>query len=135
MAEMCKKASKQLGVLKRLGLFLTKQGKITIYNSFIVSNLNYYPLDVAFCSASSTNKIEQIQERALRFINNDCTSSLQSLLTSTNTLPLHGRKMKHMASEVYKIVNDIAPDYIKDLINIKNRITISGGRIKQVYLQ
>ena len=24
-----------------------------------------------------------------------------------------------MASEVYKIVNDIAPDYIKDLINIK----------------
>ena len=24
-----------------------------------------------------------------------------------------------MVSEVYKIVNDIAPDYIKDLINIK----------------
>ena len=24
-----------------------------------------------------------------------------------------------MASEVYKIANDIAPDYIKDLINIK----------------
>ena len=24
-----------------------------------------------------------------------------------------------MTSEVYKIVNDIAPDYIKDLINIK----------------
>ena len=70
-----KQASKQLGVLKRLGLFLTKQGKITIYNSFIVSNFNYYPLDVAFCSASSTNKIEQIQNKfnamtfAFNFVN------------------------------------------------------------------
>ena len=119
VAEICKKASKQLAVLKRLGRFLTKQGKMTIYNSFIVSNFNYCPLAWHFCSASSTNKIEKIQERALRFINNDFTSSLKSLLTSTNTLPLHVRRMKQMASEVYKIVNDIAPDYIKDLVKIK----------------
>ena len=119
VAEICKIASKQLAVLKRLGRFLTKQGKMTIYNSFIVSNFNYCPLAWHFCSASSTNKIEKIQERALRFINNDFTSSLQSLLTSTNTLPLHVRRMKQMASEVYKIVNDIAPDYIKDLVKIK----------------
>ena len=106
-------------VSKRLGRFLTKQGKMTIYNSFIVSNFNYCPLAWHFCSASSTNKIEKFQERALRFINNDFTSSLQALLTSTNTLPLHVRRMKQMASEVYKIVNDIAPAYIKDLVNIK----------------
>ena len=119
VSEICKKASKQLAVLKRLGRFLTKQGKMTIYNSFIVSNFNYCPLAWHFCSASSTNKIEKIQERALRFINNDFTSSLQDLLASTNTAPLHVRRMKQMASEVYKIVHDIAPDYVKDLINIK----------------
>ena len=124
-----KKASKQLVDLKRLGRFLTKQGKMTIYNSFIVSYFNYCPLAWHFCSASSTNKIEKIQERALRFINNDFTSSLQSLLTSTNTLLLHVRRMKQMTSEVYKIVNDIAPDYIKDLVKNKNLITISGERI------
>ena len=39
-----KKASKQLAVLKRIGRSLTKQGKMTIYNSFIVSNFNYCPL-------------------------------------------------------------------------------------------
>ena len=83
---------------------------MTIYNSFIVSIFNYYPLAWHFCSSSSTNKLEKIQERALRFINNDFTSSLQALLTSTNTA---------LAFEVHKIVNDIAPDYIKDLINIK----------------
>ena len=66
VSEICKKASKQLAVLKRLGRFLTKQGKMTIYNSFIVSNFNYCPLAWHF-----SNKIEKIQERALRFINND----------------------------------------------------------------
>ena len=135
VSEICKKASKQLAVLKCLGRFLTKQGKMTIYNSFIVSNFNYCPLAWHFCSASSTNKIEKIQERALRFINNDFTSSLQVLLTSKNTLPLHVRRMKQMASEVYKIVNDITPAYMKDLVNIKKLNTISGEKIRQVYLQ
>ena len=92
---------------------------MTIYNFFIVSNCNYSPLACHFYSTSSTNKLEKIQERALSFINNDFTSSLQALLISTTTAPLHVRRMAQIASEVYKIVNDIAPDYIKDLINIK----------------
>ena len=41
---ICKKASKQLAVLKRLGRFLTKQGKLVIYNSFIASYFSYCPL-------------------------------------------------------------------------------------------
>ena len=107
VTDICKKASKQLAVLKRLGRFLTKQGKLTIYNSFIVSNFNYCQLAWHLCSMSSTNKMEKVQERALRFINNDFTSSLQDLLSSTNT-------------EVFKIVNDMSPEYIKDLITIQN---------------
>ena len=31
ISEICKKASQQLAVLKRIGRFLTKQGKLTIY--------------------------------------------------------------------------------------------------------
>ena len=44
VSKICKRASKQLAVLKRIGRFSTKQGKTTIYNSFIVSNFNYCPL-------------------------------------------------------------------------------------------
>ena len=119
ISEICQKASKQLAVLKRLGRFLTKQGKLTIYNSFIVSNFNYCPLAWHFCSAASTNKIERIQERALRFINNDFTSPLKTLLVNSNTIPLHVQRMQKMASEVFKIVNKISPEYIQNLVNIK----------------
>ena len=64
VTDICKKASKQLSILKRLGRFLIKQGKLTIYNSFIVSNFNYCPQVWHFYSMSSTNKMEKVQERA-----------------------------------------------------------------------
>ena len=89
VADICKKASKQLAVFKRLGRFLTKQGKLVIYNSFIASNFSYCPLAWHFCSSSSTNKLEKVQERVLMFITNDFTSSLRELLRQTNTQPLH----------------------------------------------
>ena len=57
VSQICKRASKQLAVLKHIGRFLTKQGKMTIYNSFIVSNFNYCPLVWHFCSTSSTNEL------------------------------------------------------------------------------
>ena len=69
MTEICKKASKQLAVLKRLGRFLTKKGKLVIYNSFISSNFTYCPSAWHFCSIASTNKLEKVQERALGFKN------------------------------------------------------------------
>ena len=119
VSEICKKASQQLAVLKRLGRFLTKQGKLVIYNSFIASNFSYCPLAWHFCSVSSTNKLEKVQARALRFVNNDYSSSISDLLKSTNTQPLHVRRLKQMACEVFKIVNKLSPEYINDLVKIK----------------
>ena len=72
-----KKASRQLNVLKRIGTHLTKLGKHSIYYSFIMSNFNYCPLVWHFCGETNTKKIEKIQERALRFIYNEYTSSYE----------------------------------------------------------
>ena len=119
VSEICKKASEQLAVLKRLGRFLTKKGKLTIYNSFIASNFNYCPIVWHFCSVASTNKMEKIQERALRFIYNDFQSSTEALLSLSDTSPLHIKRMKLMACEAYKIINELSPTYIRDLINVK----------------
>ena len=83
VSENLQKGFQQLAVLKRLGRFLTKQGKLIIYNSFIASNFSYCPLAWHFCSVSSTNKLEKVQERALRFINNDYSSPINDLLKST----------------------------------------------------
>ena len=44
VSNTCKKASRQLGILKRIGKNLCKLGKLNIYYSFVLSNFNYCPL-------------------------------------------------------------------------------------------
>ena len=120
ISQICTKASQQLAVLKRIGKFLTKQGKLMIYKSFIMSNFNHCPIVWHFCNQSSANKMEKIQERALRFICDDFESPLPDLLQQNGVLPLHISRMKLMAGEVFKIVNNIAPSYLHDLISLKS---------------
>ena len=75
ISKICKKASRQLNVLKRIGKLLTRLGKLTIYYSFNMSNFNYCPLVWHFCGEVNTKKVEKIQERALRFIYEDYLAS------------------------------------------------------------
>ena len=119
IANICKTAARQLAVLKRLGHLLTRQGKLAIFKSFITSNFNYCPLIWHFCSQSSTKKLEKNQERALRFIYNDHSSTHHDLLKTANTEHLHVKRIKEVACEVFKIVNNIAPTFIQNLIMLK----------------
>ena len=68
ITNICRKASRQLNVLKRMGKYLNRLGKLTIYHSFILSNFNYCPVIWHFCSEANTKKMEKIQERAFKFI-------------------------------------------------------------------
>ena len=68
IAGICRKSARQLAVLKHLGHLHTLKGKLAIYKSFIECNFNYCPLIWHFCSQANTNKLEKIQERAIRFI-------------------------------------------------------------------
>ena len=44
ITNICRKASRQLNVLKRMGKYLNRLGKLTIYHSFILLNFNYCPV-------------------------------------------------------------------------------------------
>ena len=72
ISDLCKKAATQLNVLKRLKPFLGFAEKKV--------NFNYCPLVWFFSSARSMDKIEKIQERALRFLYDDHGSSYEELL-------------------------------------------------------
>jgi hypothetical protein len=59
---ICRKASKQLSVLNRIGwFFLSKLNKLTIFHSFILSNFNFCPLAWHFCSKANIIKLDKIQ--------------------------------------------------------------------------
>ena len=116
---ICKKASRQLNVLKRIGKYLCKLGKLNIYHSFIMSNFNFCPLTWHFCGETNTRKIENTQKRALRFIYDDYSSSYETLLLKSKLPTLKVRRLRSMALETFKIIHKQTPSYLHDLIKIK----------------
>ena len=59
------------------------------------------------------------KEKALRFICNDFTSNMETLLVLNNAVHLHIGRMKLIASEVFKILHNLSPSYIQDLVKEK----------------
>ena len=119
ISSMCRKASRQLNVMKRIGHNLNKLCKITMYQSFILSNFNYCPLTWHFTNETNTKKMEKIQERALRFIYDDFTSDYNTLLTMSGFPSLRIRRLRIIAQEFFKMYNKDGPTYLHDLVEIK----------------
>jgi hypothetical protein len=122
VTSICRKASRQLNVLKRIGKHLNRLGRLTIYYSFILSNFNYCPLTWHFTNETNTKKIEKIQERALRFIYEDHISSYEELLHKSGLPSLRVRRIRLIALETFKILHKKNPEYLHDLVKYKNSI-------------
>ena len=120
VSNLCRKASQQLAVLKRIGNHLCHLSKLTIFHTFIMSHFNFCPLAWHFCSLSNSKKLEKVQERALRFIYSDYTSSYECLLDKAQVPSLHVKRMRTMALETYKIVNKLCPPVLYDLVQMKD---------------
>ena len=80
----------------------------------------YCPLTWHFCGETNTKKIEKIQERALRFIYSDYSTSYESLLIKSQLPSLKVRRLRTIALESFKILNNLAPAYLNDLLTFKN---------------
>ena len=130
---ICKKAGQQLNVLRRIGKILCKLSRMTIFYTFILSNFNFCPISWHFCSKTNTNKIEKIQERALRFVYDDFNSSYTELLTKANLPTLETRRIRTMAIETFKILNALAPPLLSDfLIKRENKYNFRYSNILQI---
>jgi hypothetical protein len=73
-----------------------------------------------FCSQGSTSKMEHIQELALRFIYNDYQCSYEDLLHRANLPTLEIKRLRTMAIECFKIIHDLSPNCLLDLVTLKN---------------
>ena len=119
---ICKKASRQLNVLYRFKKIFSEKEKSTMYRTFVLANFNYCPIVWSFCGVMHMRKMEKIQERALRFLLNDFTSSYSELLTKAGYESLHLRRMKTIACEVFKSLNSLNPSFMGDMFKMKENV-------------
>ena len=125
ISEISRKAGGQLNTLMRLNKYLSTDSKRLAVNSFTLSNFNYCPLVWNFASSKLINRVEKIQERALRIINNDNISSYSTLLENHKKTTIKVKNLQILATEIFKTLQNINPSYIKDIFQISNNRTSS----------
>ena len=92
-----------------------------------------------FCSQNANNLINKIQERSLRLITNDKTSTFEHLLQANNEITTHQKNLQVLMVENFKIINDFAQPIMEDFFlfpenthNIRNFQIISNESKKTV---
>ena len=88
--------------------------KTLLHKSIIKSQFAYCPLVRMFCFRQSNNLINKVHERALKLIYQD-NCNFQVLLEKQHDFSIHQRNLQVLMTEIYKIVNGIAPSIINSL--------------------
>ena len=68
MKKICGKVSQQIAVWKRMNKLLPLKLREKLYGAFIAPHFNYCAESWHFCSNLLTEKLKNLNERALRFI-------------------------------------------------------------------
>ena len=84
--------------------------------SFILANFNHCPLVWYFTSTKQINKIEKIQERAVRYISDDYDSNYQQLLENNKLVSMEIKRNQTLCTEIFKTFNDLNPPYMKEFL-------------------
>ena len=119
ISSCCKKAARQLNALARISRHLNINSRRAVYNSFIMSNFNYCPLVWHFCGQVNNQKLEQIQERALRILFADYNSSYLELLKKAGTTTLLIQRLRLIALAVFKSLHGLNPPCLNDMFTPK----------------
>ena len=127
---LCKKACQKLNALVRLAPFMNVDKKRMIMKAFIESQFGYCPLVWMFHSRSFNNKINRIHERALRITYNDKSSSFQNLLEKDNSVTIHHRNIKILATETYKFLQGLSPPLMNEIfVERNNNYSLRGNNV------
>ena len=94
--------------------------KRVIMKAFIESQFGYCPLVWMFCSRTMNARINRIHVRPLRIVYNNYASSFDELLAKDKSFTIHHRNIRTLAIEIYKVVNNISPEIMKEIFVLKS---------------
>ena len=107
---------------------------------FFTAQFSYCPLIWMFHSRKLNNKINKLPERCLRIVYSDNTSPFEELLETDNSVSVHHQNIQVFATELYKIVNGLSPEIMKEVFsfnentsyNTRNKRKFHSKAIKSV---
>ena len=104
-------------LLTRIKIYLSLQNRILFYNSYILPHLDYCCIIWGSFNSVSEDKLITCHKRAARIIlDKDYNTPSTELFTYLNWTTFHERVLYQKTIAMYKIVNNICPDYLNNHI-------------------
>ena len=94
---------------------MTLEKRRLVMKTFVFSQFNYCPLVWMCHSRKLNNKINRLQERALRIVYNDKSSTFYQLLEKDKSVTIHPRNLQYLATEIFKVKIGILPIIIIEI--------------------
>ena len=115
LSKVCDKANQKLNALARISSYMNINQRKRIMRAFISSQFGYCPLVWFFCSRKINNRMNRIQERALRIVCKDYVSNFAQLLEKDSPVTIHIRNLQVLATEIFKERNNLSPPIVQNI--------------------
>ena len=115
VTELIKKGNSKLHALARISKYLKEDKLKILMKTFIQAQFNYKPLVWMFHNRTLNHNINKLHERALRIVYKNETFSFQELLEKDGSVTVHERNLQRLATEMFKIKNNISPEAMQEL--------------------
>ena len=120
---LCRKTYKKLHALVRVVNFMTLEKHRLVMKTFAFSQFNYCPLAWMCHSRKINNKVNRLQERALRIIYNDKRSTFYQLLEIDKSVAIHTRNLQYLVTEIFKVEIGISPIIMTEIFKFCDNTT------------
>ena len=101
--------------LARISPYMDQSKLRALMRAFVTSPLQHYPLIWMFHSRHLNQKINKIQERALRTTYKDTESTFSELLRKDRAVTIHTKNLQILMTEMYKTRNGLNPSFMQDI--------------------
>ena len=102
--------------------YLPTSALVNIYHSLVESKLRYCNTVWGNCNLSLKNKLQILQNRAVRVISKNYTSPIEQVFTEIKLLNVQQLIDFDSAALIFKAQNGLAPKYISDMFVPSNYI-------------
>ena len=116
---VCKKASQQIGVLRRLRMLIPTHAKVQLHKAAILPHLTYCSTIWHFCRSSDKRKVKDYRRQPLRVVFNNESVFYNELLRLAELPSLVNRRLQEIAILMSKAKKIQLPSQIQELFMLK----------------
>jgi len=121
VTSVCRAPYYHLKNIHCLRAFLTQEALVTVVQAFLTSRIDYCNSLLYGISEYNINRLQRIQNSAARIVTNTRKyDHLTPIVHKLHWIPVRQRIHFKILFITYKSINDIAPEYLCELVSIRN---------------